>query len=402
VVKLLVRRISVISAVLLSGLAAAPKFQRGQLAVGDDPLALFAELMPVLSHERCANCHGATDPYQGFYHPGAVSRTTPCENCHLVRSWILAPSGLEFFQKTTRELCHHFAAFDPANNPFLENHLQTDDFVNLAFIGRRGNAVGPEFTRTPPLSKAEFMRAFRTWVRDGGAACSGWEGTITEEQTIVGNAKRNALGGQTTHWQGGTRTLTITVHDGHATVASQVTGYDNTRIAIPGGNNCTVTVYSQKLYRIVGQASSAGSPPPAAPAPGDTMPTRPPPVPVTAPGKVRVGIDAAGNYRILVIPPGETIETTDYGRAENTCGTANPEPTQDTNTITWKPFLIDIVGTLSNPHDRRQLKDSRDIEITTNDTDRSMGIEVYGSASEIDGTSIPFRIKRSWDLRRIP
>lgn len=28
----------------------------------DDPLALFAELMPAFSSPRCVNCHGGTDP----------------------------------------------------------------------------------------------------------------------------------------------------------------------------------------------------------------------------------------------------------------------------------------------------------------------------------------------------
>src|SRR5260221_10103713 len=35
-----------------------------------DPLAKFAKLMPVFSHDRCANCHGAVDPFTGFDHEG--------------------------------------------------------------------------------------------------------------------------------------------------------------------------------------------------------------------------------------------------------------------------------------------------------------------------------------------
>jgi hypothetical protein len=41
----------------------------------DDPLTVFSKMMPVLSHDRCVNCHGATDPYKGFYHPGSVPLT---------------------------------------------------------------------------------------------------------------------------------------------------------------------------------------------------------------------------------------------------------------------------------------------------------------------------------------
>src|ERR1041385_3227586 len=104
----------------------------------DDPLTLFAKMMPVLSHERCVNCHGATNPYTGDYHPSAVSRNTPCVNCHTASPrWDTAPPAMSFFRKTTRQLCQHFEMLGPSEA--LAAHLQVDDRIGLAFVGRRGN-----------------------------------------------------------------------------------------------------------------------------------------------------------------------------------------------------------------------------------------------------------------------
>jgi hypothetical protein len=78
-------------ALLLGALSGARPLQ-GQQAV-EDPLTLFAKMMPVLSHDRCVNCHGATDPFKGFYYPGAVSQSTLCVKCHTANArWDIAPS----------------------------------------------------------------------------------------------------------------------------------------------------------------------------------------------------------------------------------------------------------------------------------------------------------------------
>ena len=93
--------------------------------------------------------------------------------------------------------------------------------------------------------------------------------------------------------------------------------------------------------------------------------------------------------------------TTEYGQATNTCGAPNPN-SQDTNYITWDPFVVEIVGTLPNAANRRRLQGQSEVDMTTDDAGRTMGIEVYGSASEVDGRPIPFKVKRTWDLRRLP
>src|ERR1044071_6447563 len=93
---------------VLAGMVLLPVHAGAQTPVAD-PLTLFAKMMPVLSHDRCVNCHGATDPYQGDFHPGAVARSTPCINCHTASpAWMLASTAMSFFKKSTRQLCDHF------------------------------------------------------------------------------------------------------------------------------------------------------------------------------------------------------------------------------------------------------------------------------------------------------
>jgi len=73
--------------------AAGVAGQQQPVSVRDDPLTLFAALMPVLKHDRCVNCHGATDPYRGFYHPGAVPFNSICFNCHTASPLWKLPIG---------------------------------------------------------------------------------------------------------------------------------------------------------------------------------------------------------------------------------------------------------------------------------------------------------------------
>ena len=103
------------AALLLGAVSGAWPLQ-GQRAV-EDPLTIFAKMMPVLSHDRCVNCHGATDAFRGFYHPDAVSQRTPCVTCHTANArWDIAPAVMAFFQKTTRQLCDHFSVKLPVGD----------------------------------------------------------------------------------------------------------------------------------------------------------------------------------------------------------------------------------------------------------------------------------------------
>ena len=90
---------------LVLGAFAGARSLPGQRLV-EDPLTIFAKMMPVLSHDRCVNCHGATNPL-GDYHPGAVPRGTCLNVTPPACGWDNADHA--FFKKTTRQLCYHFS-----------------------------------------------------------------------------------------------------------------------------------------------------------------------------------------------------------------------------------------------------------------------------------------------------
>src|SRR5262245_42679 len=48
-----------------------------------EPLEYFSEMMPVFTHARCINCHGAVNPTTGAAHGGGVITTESCTSgCH--------------------------------------------------------------------------------------------------------------------------------------------------------------------------------------------------------------------------------------------------------------------------------------------------------------------------------
>ena len=53
---------------------------QAQTTGADDPLRLFSRMVPVFTHPRCVNCHGATDPVSGTNHGGGpVDEAADCE-----------------------------------------------------------------------------------------------------------------------------------------------------------------------------------------------------------------------------------------------------------------------------------------------------------------------------------
>ena len=153
----------------------------------EDPLTVFAKMMPVLSHDRCVNCHGATNPYTGDYHPGSVPRSSTCVGCHTARvGWRLPLAEMSFFKKTTRQLCDHFSVNLPVGE-ITAVHLETRRLDRSCLRGaprKRGHArVHAEATHD-----ARGIRArHRNWVQQTGGGCSAWEGTITRTETVAAN-----------------------------------------------------------------------------------------------------------------------------------------------------------------------------------------------------------------------
>jgi hypothetical protein len=179
-------------------------------AADDDPLAMFAEMMPVFSSPRCVNCHGGTDPSvkpEGLNHGGGqvdVPKNSDgdmlfdakgaCLGCHTAAPprWRLAPVSMSLVGKDTLTLCRQMRSINELKNPakreLFINHLNTDPLIALAFVGESGigpdSPMDPVKPAPPPMTDAQFLTAAMRWVGDGQAACSNkWSGTIRETTT---------------------------------------------------------------------------------------------------------------------------------------------------------------------------------------------------------------------------
>jgi hypothetical protein len=231
----------------------------------DDPLALFAELMPVFSSPRCTNCHGGTNPQTNLNHVGGqvdvqmdsignMNRDTngACLECHTAPAaksgdWHLAPVPKAFVNKDTLAMCRQLRFFNTLNDParravFIE-HLHNDPLIGLAFVGRGGIDDNSPFADEvsadpPPMTYREFLAAAQRWVDDGEAACSNkWNGTITETTTSSERASfAPAPGGREVGLE--TKVL-ITVVENKATAAVHWTLHDFTDVPI---RECAVHV----------------------------------------------------------------------------------------------------------------------------------------------------------------
>lgn len=372
----------------------------GQRAV-EDPLTLFAKMMPVLSHDRCVNCHGATDPFKGFYHPGAVTQSTPCVKCHTANArWDIAPSVMAFFQKTTRELCFHFSERLPPSES-VALHLENDDLIGLAFAGRRGNAVTAQYTQKPPMTRAEFVRAYRTWVRQTGGICSAWEGTITRTETVAGDTTGPGLpdvrqfGPMTvTTWQNGTHTYIITIKDGSVKVSATLNGETNHK-EVTTASNCEVTMHIRDAYSLVSTKGPAAA---SGPATGGATA----PLVAVGDGSVRVGLAADGSYRIHVVPPAEKTQKTSTTTFSATCPMPNVAPPAHTDTFDWKPWVFEIAAKLPDPKVRTHLE-GQTVEMLDHLADPPFGLAFMGAdVGRADETRVKFKVTTTWDLKRAP
>jgi hypothetical protein len=176
-------------------------------AVGDDPLALFADMMPVFSSPRCVNCHGATNPQTNTNHEGGqvnmplnaqgdmtFDSSGACIECHTAApaSWRLAPRHMSLVGKDTLTLCRQMRNInnlaDAGQRPVFVDHWHNDLLIGVAFVGQGGigdeSAFAPITPEPPSMSHAEFVAAAQRWTVDGQAACSNkWNGTITQTFT---------------------------------------------------------------------------------------------------------------------------------------------------------------------------------------------------------------------------
>jgi hypothetical protein len=209
----------------------------------DDPLAMFAETMPVWSSPRCVNCHGGTIPDrqpEGLNHGGGLIEVVrdgagnatfdgsgTCQGCHDAAppSWRLAPARMSLVNKDTLPLCRQLRTLNglasAAKRADFDHHLHNDLLIDLAFVGNRGMlepddpALAP-----PPMDKEAFFAAAQHWLDDGLGACSNkWSGTVTETTKLAETASfAPAPGARQVSTD---MLLTITVDENKATASLQ-------------------------------------------------------------------------------------------------------------------------------------------------------------------------------------
>ena len=189
----------------------------------------FEDMIPVIRHPRCMNCHGGVNPlvpYAQGRHMGGLIDTTQipnssvqtirkvCEQCHAqLPGWDTPGAPMFWVGKTDKQICMQFKQFstDPAD--FIA-HI-TDDrggvaFIDAAFIGERAldddsktygaNYGKPFAVDPPPGTHADLIRQGTQWANTVGpkgwnaapdCGCEihrdGWVGTAHFAMTVPGS-----------------------------------------------------------------------------------------------------------------------------------------------------------------------------------------------------------------------
>lgn len=179
----------------------------------------WTALMPVFTHPRCLNCHGATQPNAGDNHGGGPNTDDAdfsCIGCHTANTVVVAgkcgsgvngstfmrPDGTEqnqpcvpgeeqgkvrvpagpvwddlgpdFTGKDARALCLKIkGAMGPQN---LLEHVQNDPLIGFAFEGKRAidgqSPFAPVDAEPPPLDRAAFAALLTRWITEAAMACN--------------------------------------------------------------------------------------------------------------------------------------------------------------------------------------------------------------------------------------
>ena len=151
--------------------------------------ALFEQMVPVLMHPRCLNCHSRADfPRQGddrHRHTMNISRgpddhgapALQCKTCHQAANqpasgvpgapgWHLAPIRMAWEGLSPGELCR--ALLDPQRGGMrpdkLVDHLNTG-LVRWAWAPGTNAQGAPR--STPPLTHEQFVALAQQWVASG-------------------------------------------------------------------------------------------------------------------------------------------------------------------------------------------------------------------------------------------
>lgn len=153
--------------------------------------AAFDQMMAVLTHKRCVNCHPSGDrPRQGedsHLHYFEVSRgadghglaALQCSTCHQETNnlqsgvpgaphWHLAPRSMAWEGLSRTEIAE--SMLDPERNggrslEEIVHHLTEDDLVLWAFEPGVDHEGIPR--EKPPVSKEDYIQAVKDWAAAG-------------------------------------------------------------------------------------------------------------------------------------------------------------------------------------------------------------------------------------------
>lgn len=174
-----------------AGKVAAPGKCSLSLAQQNQAVRRFEELMPVLQHPRCANCHGGINffapSHEELHGGGAVTMKdgevkgpdgtviarqrpdfTTCQSCHDAApddfAWVIPrPSdNISFAGRTAAQICEQMKRHPPGDPNNLLRHIDSDDLIRLGFEGRRGHtSLSP---LPPPMTAEAFNAKVSDWI----------------------------------------------------------------------------------------------------------------------------------------------------------------------------------------------------------------------------------------------
>ena len=337
-----------------------------------DPMVYFQALMPVLTHPRCVNCHGGTDPISGRNHGGGAVDLSEiqCSNCH-DDAWgdQVAPADLSFVGKDADALCAQMARHVMlAGVGDFFHHIQEDDPIKLAFVGRMANARDATLRPAPPpMTHRRFLDVTADWLNAGNGGCLE-EGRIRRRQRIFNEETKQIAPGHVQSIQV-TRTheVIVELRDGKYSAHAELTGSFVVRQEMQQGT-CASTIVSNATY--TGESDG--------------------------PATVETRVAPDGRYTIAVSGPPETFRQLTNGQSTNSCGLQNMVEEPREIELHWPAWTFSIEGSLVNPQDRRRLVGVTQDAVVGSRRTREQ--KAFLSVSDQNGKPIPISVRTDWNL----
>ena len=406
-----------------------------QSAFSAGPIALFTKMVPVFTHDRCANCHGGVDPHAesgplADTHDGGIiplNGTCADSGCHTQTDdsdpkhrWQTAAPHHSFGGKSAKELCDMQSPIAQRMRPPEDyyHHLNSDLLIDLAFVGRSGGANPSPQPSPPPMRKQEFLDAAREWL-NAGAGCGGWVGTINREEKFGASYTYPPYGlpppNSITVTENAQRILKLERRDGVATVTINQGGRSKlTQEIYTTGENgpCKITTTSLSTWTGRGPAQPVGLPP-------GSGPSGPPGV--VAQGGMDVQINPDGSYVIYFTTPEERTTTDESGDVVTDCGPMPPMNSRDQTELVWDPrhFTIRCPGNFTqnpaggnsidcdifDPPRQPRLKGSMTRTILNHedaaDPQSWLSVSPVGISRSDSGASQPVIVVTTWDFELV-